>query len=237
VPFEISGILSAIAITLVILFVPNVYKKSEKVKVYLSKLFNRNSIILLISMFVFGIAVFAGYDTYYSSFLIHYIHLSTVVAGVVYAMGGVGGILLSIPIGMVGDRTNRRYGMLLSGFLFALGSVGMFYLAKTAFEQGIFVFIFGAGFGTFENIAVAFGQDYTQDASAGMIGGAVMGIYNVGAIVGGPLFGYVLSVSNYLEAGVLTVIIPAILMVIIISFTRRPVYNKEMPLKPEFSKR
>lgn len=236
IPFEISGILSAIAIILVMLFVPNVYKKKDRVKVFIKQLLNRNSIILLIAMFVFGIAVFAGFDTYYSSYLIHYVHLGSTLAGIVYAFGGVGGVILSFPIGMFGDRTNRRFGMILSGILFVIGSLGMFYFARTALTQGIFVFIFGAGFGTFENIAVAFGQDYTPDTTAGMIGGAVMGVYNIGAIVGGPLFGYVLSIGGYLEAGILTVIVPSIILLIVITFTKRPVYKKDMPLKPDYIK-
>ncbi len=234
VPFEISGIMSLIAIILVILFVPNVYKKKEKIKVKLKEFMNRNSIILLASMFIFGIAVFAGFDTYYSSYLIHFIHLSPVVAGVVYAFGGVGGLILSVPIGMFGDKTNRRFGMLLSGILFVVGSLGMFYLARTALTQGIFVFIFGAGFATFENVSVAFGQDYTPDTTAGMMGGAVLGVYNIGAIVGGPLFGYLLVSTNYLDAGIYSVILPAIIMLVIIGFTKRPVYKKDIPLKPDF---
>jgi MFS family permease len=236
VPFEISGILSLLAIILVILFVPNVYKKEDRVKVQLKSLINRNSIILLVSMFIFGIAVFAGFDTYYSSYLIHFIHLSSGLAGVVYAFAGIGGVILSVPIGMFGDHYNRRYGMILSGILFTVGSLGMFYIARTAITQAIFVFIFGAGFGTFENVAVAFGQDYTPDETAGMIGGSVLGIYNIGAIVGGPLFGYVLFTSGYLNAGIFTVIIPAIIMLIIISFTTKPKYNKDMPMKPDFIK-
>ena len=236
VPFEISGILSLLAIILVILFVPNVYKKEDRVKVQLKSLINRNSIILLVSMFIFGIAVFAGFDTYYSSYLIHFIHLSSGLAGVVYAFAGIGGVILSVPIGMFGDHYNRRYGMILSGILFTVGSLGMFYIARTAITQAIFVFIFGAGFGTFENVAVAFGQDYTPDETAGMIGGSVLGIYNIGAIVGGPLFGYVLVTSGYLNAGIFTVIIPAIIMLIIISFTTKPKYNKDMPMKPDFIK-
>lgn len=236
VPFEISGILSTLAIILVVLFVPNVYKRKDKVKVKLKSLLNRNSIILLVSMFVFGIAVFAGFDTYYSSYLIHFIHLSSGLAGLVYAFAGIGGVILSVPIGMFGDRYNRRYGMLLSGILFTVGSLGMFYLARTAITQTIFVFIFGAGFGTFENVAVAFGQDYTPDETAGMIGGSVLGIYNIGAIIGGPLFGYVLVSSGYLNAGIFTVIIPAIIMLVIISFTKKPEYNKDMPMKPDFIK-
>ena len=236
VPFEISGILSALAIALVILFVPNVYKREKRTKIKISNLLNRNSVILLISMFVFGIAVFAGFDTYYSSYLIHFIHLSPGLAGIVYSFGGIGGAILSVPIGMFGDRLNRRYGMLLSGALFTIGSLGMFYLARDAITQGIFVFIFGAGFGTFENVAVAFGQDYTPDETAGMIGGSVLGIYNIGAMIGGPLFGYVLVSSGYLDAGILTVIIPAIIMLAILSFTKKPVYKKDMPLKPDFFK-
>ncbi len=236
IPFIISGILSLIAITLIVLFVPDVYKKKESAKMHIKQLLNRNSVILLIAMFIFGIAVFAGFDTYYSSYLIHYIHLNGTVAGFVYAFSGVGGMILSFPIGMFGDRTNRRFGMILSSSLFLIGSLGMFYFARTALTQVIFVFIFGAGFGTFENIAVAFGQDYTSDATAGMIGGAVMGIYNIGAMAGGPLFGYVLSIGGYLEAGVLTVIVPSIILLIVISLTKKPAYRKDMPLKPDYTK-
>ncbi len=239
VPFEISGVLSLIAVLLVVLFVPDVYKRKTTIKAHIKKyaeLLNRNTLILLVSMFIFGIAVFAGYDTYYSSYLIHFIHLTPTIAGIVYAFGGVGGLILSIPIGMFGDRTNRRYGMILSGTLFLIGSIGMFYLGRNALTQGIFVFIFGAGFGTFENIAVAFAQDYVPDNVAGFIGGTVMGIFNIGAIVGGPLFGYILVTSGYLDAGIFSVIVPSIVMLIILAFTKKPKYMKDMPLKPVYLK-
>lgn len=232
VPFVISGAFSLVSILLFYLFVPKTYKRIEKRQLSLKGIINRNVLVMSISIFLFGIALF-GYLGYYSDFLLKVLQLPSSTAASIASMGGLGGLICAFPLGALADKVGRKYIVSFASFLIAMGSVGMFGIAKTPTELLIATFLFGAGWGIYVDLTATLCQDSVDDSIAGTITGVIFLVFNIGALFGGPLFA-LLKPMGFVFAGLVTLGVSSILSLILTFFTRSEVetdvIHKEMAM-------
>ncbi|WP_393971864.1 MFS transporter [Oxyplasma meridianum] len=234
IPFEISGGLAVIILVLVFIFIPSTFKKiGKRPKIKISDAFNYNIILLSVSIFFFGIALFAGYLGYFSDYLIKGLLFKNSSAAVIASSAGLGGFIMAFPIGFTADRIGRKYMVIFASGLVALGSLGMFLLTTNFFGLVAFTFIFGAGWGVYVDILVALGQDSVSDTIVGSITGFLFFIFNVGTIIGGPLYAEILGTNNYRTASIAAVVIPAIIAFVVVLFTKK-IVSSNIEEKPKF---
>lgn len=234
IPFEISGVLAVIILALIFLVIPSTFKKvGKREKIKLSDAFNFNIIILSISIFFFGITLFAGYIGYFSDYLIKGLGIKTSSAAVIASAAGLGGFICAFPIGFTADRIGRKYMVIFASLLVALGSAGMFFLTSNYYGLIIFTFVFGAGWGVYVDILVALGQDSVSDVIAGSVTGFLFFIFNVGTIIGGPLYGAILGADHFKTASIVAVIIPSIIAFVVVLFAKS-VKKSNIDEKPKF---
>ncbi|WP_287950086.1 MFS transporter [Acidiplasma sp.] len=234
IPFELSGIVSAIVLLLVLFIIPVTYKKEKREKIKLENIFNRNTVLLAISVFFFGITLFAGYLSYYVKYLEQGLGFPTGSAAVIASMAGLGGFLLAFFYGYIADRIGRKYMVIITSFLIFIGSLGMFILFKSFIGLAVFTFIFGSGWGVYVDLLVAFGQDSVLDRVVGSVSGFLFFIFNIGTLIGGPLYAYLLgSKNNYTFASYIAVVIPAFIALISLIFTKK-ITKSNIKEHPEF---
>ncbi len=228
IPFVLSGIAALISLILFAIFIPRTYKVLEKQNIKLSGMFNRNVIILSLAIFLFGITLF-GFLGYYSDYLLNILHLNSGVSAGIYSMGGLGGLICAFPIGYLADKIGRKQGLILASLLIVIGSVGMFSVAHNVLLLFVLTFLFGAGWGIFVVLSIGLAQDSTHDAIAGSVTGWIYLIFNVGALLGGPMFS-VLIPLGFKAAGLITLGLSSIIS-FVLSLLTRPVTrsNIEMP--------
>ncbi|WP_188681708.1 MFS transporter [Thermogymnomonas acidicola] len=234
VPFEISGVLAVIILALIYLFIPATFKKVERASgTGFRGIFNRNVVLLSVSIFFFGIALFAGYIGYFSDYLINGLHFTHSSAAVIASSAGLGGFICAFPIGFVADRVGRKYMVVLTSALVAAGSAGMFLLTTSYSGLIASTFIFGAGWGVYVDILVALGQDSVSDTVVGAVTGFLFFIFNVGTIIGGPLYGALLGSNHFRLASTVSVVIPTLIALIVVLFTRS-VTRSNIEERPKF---
>ncbi len=228
IPFVLSGIAALISLILFAIFIPRTYKVLEKQNIKLSGMFNRNVIILSLAIFLFGITLF-GFLGYYSDYLLNILRLNSGVSAGIYSMGGLGGLICAFPIGYLADKIGRKQGLILASLLIVIGSVGMFSVAHNVLLLFVLTFLFGAGWGIFVVLSIGLAQDSTHDAIAGSVTGWIYLIFNVGALLGGPMFS-VLIPLGFKAAGLITLGLSSIIS-FVLSLLTRPVTrsNIEMP--------
>jgi MFS family permease len=234
-PFEISGALAIIILALIIVFIPVTYKKEKPTtKLNVKKVFNRNIILLSISIFFFGIALFAGYLGYFSDYLINGLLIPKGNAAIIASMAGAGGFIMAFPIGFTADKIGRKYMVIITSLLIAIGSAGMFFLSTTFDGLIVSTFIFGSGWGVYVDLLVALGQDSVEDRIVGSISGFLFFIFNVGTMIGGPLYEALLP-TGFKETSLVSVIIPTVLALMFVIFTKR-MTKSTIEEHPEFEK-
>ena len=201
--------------------IPVTFKKEKPTtKLNIKNVFNRNIILLSISVFFFGIALFAGYLGYFSDYLIKGLLISKGNAAIIASMAGAGGFIMAFPIGYTADKIGRKYMVIITSLLIAFGSLGMFFLFTSFAGLIASTFIFGAGWGVYVDLLVALGQDSVEDRIVGTISGFLFFVFNVGTIIGGPLYEALLSMG-FKKTSLLSVIIPAFLAVLFVVFTKK----------------
>ncbi|AEJ40254.1 sugar transport permease [Sulfobacillus acidophilus TPY] len=217
-PFVLSGIAAIISLILFQIFIPRTYKVLERQQLKLSGIFNRNVIILSIAIFLFGITLF-GFLSYYSDYLINILHLPQGTSAGIYSMGGLGGLLCAFPIGYIADKIGRKRGVSLASLFIVIGSIGMFTVSAAVTPLYILTFLFGAGWGIYVGLSVGLAQDSTDDAIAGSVTGWIYLIFNVGALVGGPLFAALIP-FGFVMAGWITLGLTSLLSFLLTLFTQ-----------------
>lgn len=218
IPFIISGVAALATLVLFFLIVPKTYKTIEKRTLKFSGIFSRNVMILSLAIFLFGIALF-GYVGYFSDYLIQGLHLSSHAAAGVASMGGLGGLICAFPLGYLADRINRRHVTSFAALLIMIGSFGMFSVGSQIALLTLFAFSFGAGWGIFVDLIAAIGQDSSDDALAGTVTGWLFLVFNLGAILGGPLFAVLLP-QGFFVAGMVTLGVSSALSFVLTLMTR-----------------
>ncbi len=218
IPFIISGVFSLVALVLFYLIIPKTYKKVERNSLSFKGMFNRNVLVLSVSIFLFGITLF-GYLGYYSEFLLKVLMLRASTAANISSMGGLGGLICAFPLGMLADKVGRKYIVSFASLLIAIGSIGMFGIAKTPAELLVATFLFGAGWGIYVDLTAALCQDSVDDSIAGTITGVIFLVFNIGAMLGGPLFSF-LKPMGFVSAGLITLGVSSILSLILTLFTQ-----------------
>ncbi|PSR29516.1 Predicted arabinose efflux permease, MFS family [Sulfobacillus thermosulfidooxidans DSM 9293] len=219
IPFIISGIASAVALVIFYGVIPKTYKKIEKRRIGFSGIFHRNVVILSLSIFLFGIALF-GYLGYYSDYLLKGLNLAPSQAAEVASMGGLGGLICAFPLGYLADRFGRKYLVSAAAFLIMIGSLGMFLVAKQIGLLTVLTFSFGAGWGIYVDLVATMAQDSVDDAIAGTVTGWIFLVFNIGALLGGPLFALLLP-HGFVVAGVVTLGLSSTVSLILTLFTKR----------------
>lgn len=229
IPFVISAVLAVIGLGAFHRVMPAVYKKMERHQLSLRGLLTRNVILLSLSILFFGIALF-GISSYYSDYLLKGLALPSVVAASIVGMLGLGGFLFAFPIGYLADHWGRKWGLVISAVLVAIGALGMFAVASNVALLILLTLSFGAGRGIYASLVAALGQDSADDAVAGSVTGWLFLVFNAGAFLGGPIFASFLRLG-FPTAGFLTVGVSSVLA-LLFSFMTRPVLTSNI-LVPE----
>lgn len=201
-PFLLSGIAAVLSLGAFQWIIPPIYKKVEKRPMRFGGIFHRNVWVLSGSIFMFGVALF-GYLGYYSEYLLKGLALSTSTAAGISSMGGLGGLVCAFPLGYLADRFGRKPIVTFACLLIMVGSLGMFSVSRNVLALYVLTFMFGAGWGIFVDLVATLGQDSVDDSMAGTVTGWLFLVFNVGALVGGPVFAAMLPLG-FAAAGLVT---------------------------------
>lgn len=221
IPFIITGLISMVSIILFILVVPPVYNRIPRERLAFRSVVNRNLIILYISIFLFGISLLALLS-YLSDYLIHVLHYSNFDAAIASSMVGLAGVIFAYPLGFGSDRarSGRKTFVILTLGASAIGSIGLFAFGTAIGIIGIivFVFIFGIGRGLSVVFVTAAAQDSVVDSEVGRISGIIFTVFNIGAIIGGPLMGGLSLAYGFRLGGILVITVPLLFSCILSAF-------------------
>ncbi len=228
IPFILSGIGAAVALILFYLVIPRTYKKPESRRMGFAGIFNRNVLVLSAAIFLFGIALF-GFLGYYSDYLLKAIALPSGQAAAIVSMGGLGGFICAFPIGYMADKIGRKTVVSFAALLIMIGCLGMFSVGPSVISLLVLTFIFGAGWGIFVDLVATMGQDSTDDSIAGTVTGWLFLVFNVGALLGGPIFASLLP-WGFRAAGLITLGLSSALSLILTLLTR-PVRQSNIVLE------
>jgi len=214
VPFALAGIAGLVLMGLITAFVPAEYKIKEPPKN--GVLANLNSAVILasVSYLAFGIAYFA-YLGYFTPYLLAE-GLSKGEAALAISSFGIAGLALSYPGALFGDRRDRKMAVQLGLLLIFVGALLAFSL-KLSFELALIsIALLGAGYAIYGNIN-AYVQEVVEDQWRGTAVGFMFTLFNVGAMIGGPLMGFLVIAKGYRTAGYLSMVLPLALSLIIAS--------------------
>ncbi|EQB71086.1 MAG: hypothetical protein AMDU4_FER2C00201G0003 [Ferroplasma sp. Type II] len=84
------------------------------------------------------------------------------------------------------------------------------------------------------DLLVALGQDSVEDRIVGTISGFLFFIFNIGTMIGGPLYEALLP-GGFKKTSLIAVIIPAFLAVLFVIFTKK-MTKSTIAEHPEFEK-
>ena len=123
---------------------------------------------------------------------------SIAIAGLVFAMRGLGIVLFDIPSGLILDKIGQRKAHLLSIILIAVSAL------CTAFSQNIFhlsisVFMFGAATSLWMLARLSFVSETTPVNQRGRAIALVGGSHRIGNFVGPILGGFIAQYSSFVE--------------------------------------
>lgn len=204
-PFLITGLVGLSSILLLAIFLPDVYmKKHDEPGLDLKRLFNRNATLTLLSIFFFGIGLF-GFLGYYSHYMLSGLNYTESRAALASSMLGIGGLVLTLPAGYITDVWSKKYTLTLLFAILAVSSFGIFYLHQSYLMMLLFAVLFGGGYNGLINSVSAAAQEYADPRDLGHISGATFSFYTGGGIIGGPLFGLLIPVTGFSQAGFMTV--------------------------------
>jgi len=216
IPFLMAGITGLVLIAITLFVVPSTYKIKEKPKRGILGNMNLSLMLAAVSYFFFGIAFFA-YESYFTPYMISE-GISEGTAAVIFSAFGFAGIIFAYPGAISGDRmANRKRIIQLGALLILVGTIVMFGIHLTPFIAVSAVVLFGGGYAIYGNIQ-AFSQESVEDQWIGTAVGFLFLVFNIGAMIGGPLMGAMIPSMGYSRAGVFALIIPMIVCLAMISF-------------------
>ncbi|EZQ10316.1 hypothetical protein CM19_04225 [Candidatus Acidianus copahuensis] len=210
IPFIIAGISGGILMLLIFLIIPSTYKIKERPKVGIRQVMNRSLFFMAISYFMFGIAFFA-YEGYFTPYLISS-GISKEVAASIVSFFGIAGMILAFPGAFAGDKLERKHIIQLATVVMSLGTIVMFLPHINPLLATIAVILLGGGYAIYGNIQ-AFAQESVEDAWIGTAVGFLFMIFNIGAMIGGPLMGFSVSDFGYIYAGIISIVTPMVLSI------------------------
>lgn len=203
--YIISGILGAVSIIMVASSLPNVYNGlADGQHVSRKSIFNRNTSMVFLGIFAYGIGYF-GFIGYFSNFLIDYLHTAQYVSALTSSALGIGGLFFTLPIGYASDRVGRKTVLLILYGILAITSAIIFGIPITDILMIAVSFVFGAAYNGLIIVIAAAAQDYASKGSVGTASGLVFTFYYAGGIIGGVLFGSMLTFENYRITGIAAV--------------------------------
>ncbi len=214
IPFVIAGLSGLVLIILTFVFIPSTYKIKNKPKHGILKNMNRSLLLASFSYLFFGIAFFA-YNSYATPFLTHD-GISKGTAAIVLSTFGFAGIVLAYPGAIVGDRTNRKRIIQLGALVMLIGTIVLFGIHMSPIIAFTAVIFLGGGYAIYGNIQ-AFSQESVEDPWIGTAVGFLYLVFNIGAMIGGPLMGYLIPKIGYSMAGVYALMIPMAICLILMS--------------------
>lgn len=232
-PFLISGILGIFLIILVLLFIPEMYSKKQKHNKNFIKSLNWNGKLLLLSELIASIGSFAV-ASYYIDYLSSYLLFNNNEIILIGSISGLGVIFGVIPGAYLGDYYGRKISLIISS-IFGIIAGSITFLIRMDFNEALISnFIAGFGAGVSYTNFIAMIQENIDFSWSGSLTGSVYGFMNIGAMLGGPLFAYILYKSNFIISGIILGIIPSYIILIIFMFTndnkfsiiKNNIYNK-----------
>ncbi|MGC8695741.1 MAG: MFS transporter [Conexivisphaera sp.] len=226
--FLMSGALGIISLALFLAFVPGRPVHAAGRKISLSSQLNMDLALLMTAAMAFGVAFFA-FESYISDYLIHGLSLPAAAAAMSMSLFGIGAILSAEAFGFASDRYGRKPVLLAGGAMLALSSGILFAPGVRMWisSAAALAFVFGAGYAALVGNVTAAAQDVVDERWIGAATGLVFTTYNVGTILGGPLMG-ILLIDGFHVAGLSTIFVPSVAILIIISFLRLRRRNGEI---------
>lgn len=216
IPFLMAGITGLVLIAITVFVIPSTYKIKQKPKKGIMGNMNLSLLLAAVSYFFFGIAFFA-YESYFTPYMISE-GISEGTAAVIFSAFGFAGIIFAYPGAIAGDKmVNRKRITQLGALVVLVGTIVMFGIHLTPFIAVSAVVLFGGGYAIYGNIQ-AFSQESVEDQWIGTAVGFLFLVFNIGAMIGGPLMGAMIPSMGYSKAGIFALIIPMIVCLAMISF-------------------
>ena len=216
VPFIITGIVGIVCISLVVLYLPEIYmRKTHESRLDMRRLFNSNTTRVFLSIFFFGIGLF-GMLGYFSRFMLSELNYSNGQAALVSSMLGLGGIIMSLPTGHISDVWSRKLSLAAMFVIMAFSSIAIFGFHLGYLAMILITLLFGGAYNSLINIVSAAAQELGDSRDIGQLSGSAFSFYYAGGILGGPMFCLILNSSGFQAAGLITV---TVFMVIGLLFT------------------
>jgi MFS family permease len=230
--YLVTGGVGAASILLILLFLPNVFAHREKDRNFrFRRLFNWNTSLTFISIFFFGIGLF-GFLGYFSHYMISYLHVESGTAAIISSMLGIGGLVLTMPLGHLSDIWNRKMTLVLIFGMLVIASTGVFLGHPGIPELMILSFLFGGGYNGMINVISAASQKYGDIRDIGLVSGTVFSFYSGGGILGGILFGEILHIVGFSMSGILFVSVVMTIGLITTLLIREPRHQKAVSSQP-----
>ena len=203
-PFIISGILGAVVMALVALFVPSIYTFKRHPMKGIVEILNKPLLIISLSILFFGIGYFA-YLSYFTPYMLS-LHYSKPTITAISSALGFGGIAMALPAGWGGDMLKRIRVVQLGAAMMVIGTLLITVLHLTVLIAVFGVVLFGGGYAVYGQMR-AFTQETVELAWVGTAVGFMEALFNVGGMVGGPLMSSLVS-HGYRTAGEIAIVIP-----------------------------
>lgn len=203
-PFVISGIMGAVVIALVALFVPSTYTFKKHSMKGITEILNKPLILISFSILFFGVGYFA-YLSYFTPYMIS-LHYSRPTITAVSSALGFGGIAMALPAGWGGDRFKRIRVVQVGAAMMVIGTLLITVLHVTVLLAVFGLVLFGGGYAVYGQMR-AFTQETVELAWVGTAVGFMEALFNIGGMAGGPLMGSLVS-HGYQTAGQIAIVIP-----------------------------
>lgn len=203
--FLYSGLVGVASLILLLFFLPDIHMvMGESRQSHWRKLFNRNTSLIFLSIFLFGTGFF-GFISYYSHFLLYYLGFGSSQSALIVSFLGIGGLVMTVPFATASDRWGRKPILVSIFALLSASSFSIFYFHNAYLTLIFLSFVFGGAYNGLINLVAAAAQDWAHDDAIGTASGATFSFYYSGGVVGGALFGILRASIGFPDTGFLGV--------------------------------